>query len=69
MLVTASLVVGLVVGAIAAVLVLRGWSGSSVATAARRREALLAETDQQVEAPFAGGATSGPPEGGTASGG
>ena len=50
MLVTASLVAGLVVGAIAAVLVLRAWSGSAVATAARRREALLAETDRQVEA-------------------
>ena len=50
MLVTASLVVGLVVGAIAAVLVLRMRSGSSVASAARRRDALLAETDRQVEA-------------------
>jgi ribonuclease Y len=50
MLVTASLVAGLVVGAIATVLVLRTWSGSAVAAAARRREALLAETDQQVEA-------------------
>ena len=50
MLVTASLVAGLVVGAIAAVLVLRSWSGSAVASAARRREELLAETDRQVEA-------------------
>jgi ribonuclease Y len=50
MLVTASLVAGLVVGAIAAVLVLRTWSGSAVASAARRRESLLAETDRQVEA-------------------
>jgi ribonucrease Y len=50
MLVTASLVAGLVVGAIAAALVLRMWTGSAVASAARRREALLAETDRQVEA-------------------
>jgi ribonuclease Y len=50
MLVTASLVAGLVVGAIAAVLVLRLWSGSAVASAARRRDELLAETDRQVEA-------------------
>src|SRR3712207_2028997 len=48
--VAASLVVGLLVGAAAALLVLRTWSRSTLADASRRRDELLAETDRQVEA-------------------
>ena len=48
--VTAAFLAGLAAGGIAIALGLRAWSGSSVTTASRRRDELLAETDRQVDA-------------------
>jgi ribonucrease Y len=45
----AAIAIGVVVGAVVAVLVLRGWSGSRLASAAETRAAILAEAEREAD--------------------